>query len=57
MMPGKMEPAAIGKRKPYSNTTWINGDGPLVSDASPGFPAYQYVVLIRNTKALEPLGE
>jgi hypothetical protein len=106
MMPGKMVPAAIGKGKPYFNTTWANGDGPLVFvhgirdlravtrpnsvtifnlsakdspyRASPrlaqvkvlipgqgltpapdaaGIPACQYVVLIRNTKALEPLGK
>lgn len=30
MMPGKMVPAAIGKGKPYFNTTRTNGDGPLV---------------------------
>ncbi|CAA9218903.1 MAG: hypothetical protein AVDCRST_MAG56-286 [uncultured Cytophagales bacterium] len=107
MMPGKRVPAAIGKGKPYFNTTWANGDGPLVfvygirdlraitrphsvtifnlvaknspypgsprlsrvkvlipgqslspaPDAGTGIPAYQYVVLIRNTQALTPLRE
>ncbi len=107
MMPGKQVPAAIGKGKPYFNTSWGNSDGPLVfvngiedlkavtrensitifrlaGQNSPylGSPklaqvkvlipgqsltpdneteivtaAFQYAVLIRNSKALEPLSE
>jgi hypothetical protein len=107
MMPGRQVPAAIGKGKPYFNTSWGNSNGPLVfvngirdlkavtrensitifrldakNSPYPGSPklaqvkvlipgqsitpdnetgtvapAFQYVVLIRNSKALEPLGE